>query len=48
MSGERLLYVRAGAQRFALPLQGVVAVIEPGPVQAVPSRLGALRGVIEA
>lgn len=48
MTDERLLYVRAGAQRFGLPLQGVIAVIEAGPVQAVPSRLGALRGVIEA
>jgi len=48
VSTERLLYVRAGAQRFGLPLGAVVAVIESGPVHAVPSRLGALRGVIEA
>lgn len=48
MSVERLLYVRAGGHRFGLPLSAVLAVIEPGAVQAVPSRLTALRGVIEA
>lgn len=45
---SRLLYVRAGGQRFGLLLRGVLAVIEPGTVQAVPARLTALRGVTEA
>ncbi len=48
MSVERLLYVRAGGYRFGLPLSAVLAVLEPAAVQAVPSRLAALRGVIEA
>lgn len=48
MSVERLLYVRAGGQRFGLPLGSVLAVIEPAAVQAVPARLAALRGVVEA
>lgn len=48
MTMEPLLYVRAGGQRCGLPLAQVLAVIEPGPVQAVPGRLAALRGITEA
>lgn len=48
MSMTQLLYVRAGGQRCGLPLEQVLAVIEPGPVQAVPGRLAALRGITEA
>lgn len=48
MSTQQLLYVRAGGQRCGLPLAQVLAVIEPGPVQAVPGTLGALRGITEA
>ncbi len=48
MSRAQLLYVRAGGQRCGLPLEQVLAVIEPGPVQPVPGRLTALRGITEA
>jgi len=48
MITERLLYVRAGGRRCGLPLDRVLAVVEPGAVQAVPGRLAALRGITEA
>ncbi len=47
MTAAQLLYVRAGGHRCGLPLAQVLAVIEAGPVQAVPGRLAALRGIIQ-